>query len=62
MQHASSLAIVQQGRRHAAVVEKAGGGEEAEADRGARGVVVEHAVGVGLEAVLGVGIELGVRG
>ena len=31
MQHASSLAIVQQGRRHAAVVEKAGGGEEAEA-------------------------------
>ena len=62
MQHASSLAIVQQGRGHAAVVEQAGGGEEAKANRGARGVVVEHAVGVGLEEVLGVGFEVGVRG
>ena len=51
VQHASSLAIVQQGGGHAAVVEKAGRGEESEADRGACGVVVEHAVGVGLDAV-----------
>ena len=35
---------------YAAVVEQAGRGEEAEADRFAGGFVVEHAVGVGLDA------------
>ena len=36
-------------RAQSTVVEQAGCGEEAEADRLAGGVVVEHAVGVGLD-------------